>query len=133
MQNHRPAAWIGLAGPYAFDPTTWPSTREIFAGTRPAEKTRPVTFVDKAAPPALLMHGANDKIVQLFNMRDMAGAMVANGRQVQAREISGIGHIGILTALSRPFRWRAPILDRVTQFINQLPASPVPAGKMARE
>ena len=41
-----PAAVVGLAGPYAFDPTTWPRTSDIFrAAAAQPDKARPLAFV----------------------------------------------------------------------------------------
>lgn len=113
-----PAAWIGLAGPYAFDPTTWSSTREIFSGAS-ADRTRPVTFVGPQSPPALVMHGRDDSVVRMFNLRDLATAYRAAGVPIETRELDGIAHTGIVMALSRPFRWRAPVLDDMVRFIAQ--------------
>lgn len=113
-----PAAWIGLAGPYAFDPTTWASTRDIFSGVS-ADRTRPVTFVDAQSPPALVMHGRDDTVVRMFNQRDLETAYRAAGVPIETRELDGIAHIGIVLAVSRPFRWRAPVLDDMVRFIEQ--------------
>ncbi len=113
-----PAAWIGLAGPYAFDPTTWSSTRDIFIGVS-ASLTRPVAFVTPQSPPALVMHGRDDSVVRMFNLRDLATAYRAAGVPIETRELDGIAHMGIVLALARPFRWRAPVLDDMVRFIER--------------
>ena len=113
-----PAGWIGLAGPYAFDPTTWASTRDIFSGVS-ADRSRPVTFVGAQSPPALVMHGRDDTVVRMFNQRDLETAYRAAGVPIETRELDGIAHIGIVLAVSRPFRWRAPVLDDMVRFVEQ--------------
>ncbi len=116
----KPAGLIGLSGPYAFDPTTWESTRDVFvdyAGR--ADAARPVAFAGPDAPPALLMHGVHDGTVRLFNTRELAAALSAKGVPVRKLEFDNIEHIGILTAIAWPFRWRAPVLDEVVRFVKE--------------
>ena len=116
--SHRPAGLIGLAGPYAFDPTTYPTTKEIFASASRPEEARPVAFAGAGAPPALLMHGLKDETVQLSNMRALTEALRASGSPARALELEGIGHTGLVLAISRPLRWRAPVLVEIVGFIR---------------
>jgi acetyl esterase/lipase len=115
----QPAAFIGLAGPYAFDPTTWPSTRAIFtrAASEP-DRARPIAFARPGAPPTLLVHGRDDTMVQLYNSRDLATALQTRGNIVRSIEYPDIGHVGLVLAIARPFRWRAPVLEDVVAFIK---------------
>lgn len=116
----KPRALVGLAGPYAFDPTTWPSTKDVFASAPSANAARPVAFAGAHAPPALLMHGLADETVKLYNTRDLAAALGKAGTLVEHVEYEGLGHFGIVQALARGFRWRAPVLERVTLFLDRL-------------
>ena len=120
--SHKPAGLIGLAGPYAFDPTTYPSTKEIFAPALGSQDARPVAFTGPASPPALLMHGLKDEAVQLSNMRELAAALQASGTPVRKLELADIGHIGLVLAISRPLRWRAPVLSEIEAFIRSVAA-----------
>ena len=115
-----PAGLIGLAGPYAFDPTDWETTKEIFADTTNADTARPVAFVTPGKPPALLMHGLADKTVILWNTRTLAEALEKAGVPVRKRELEGVGHVGIITALALPLRWRAPVLEEIVAFIRSV-------------
>lgn len=45
------------------------------------------------------------------------------GTPVRKLEPSGIGHVGLLLAISEPFRWRAPVLPEIVAFIS------APAGQ----
>jgi acetyl esterase/lipase len=115
----RPAGLIGLAGPYAFDPTTYPTTAEIFTpAAANADAARPVALVRQGAPPTLLMHGLSDETVQLYNTRDLTVALQAVGTDVRKIEYAGIGHMGLVLAISRPLRWRAPVLKEAVAFIR---------------
>lgn len=114
----RPAGLIGLAGPYAFDPTTWPTTKAIFAKAANADQARPVAFAGPQAPPTLLMHGLDDDVVKLWNMRDFAAALSRANVPVRTLELPGLGHIGVMLSVLRPLRWRGPVLDEIVRFIS---------------
>lgn len=115
----QPDAFVGLAGPYAFDPTTWRRTRPIFAtASNNADLTRPVTFANKNAPPSLLLHGTDDGIVKLWNTVKLSRALNEVGAKSKKIELANIGHFGIILSLARPFRWRAPVLDEIIGFVK---------------
>jgi len=116
-----PDALVGLSGPYTFSPTAWPSTRDIFVTARSADEPRPVTYVKPGAPRTLLLHGAEDGTVKPENSIGLAAALRAHGNAVTHHLLDGIGHAGVITAIARPLRWRAPVLDLVAGFINALP------------
>jgi acetyl esterase/lipase len=118
-----PAGYIGLAGPYAFDPTTWHSTREIFASAAAhPDWARPVALVDESAPPSLLLYGLTDDTIRPFNQVELAEALTRHGVPVKTVDYPRLGHIGIVTAIGRPLRWRAPVLRDMLDFIDGLPA-----------
>ncbi|MFN0219626.1 MAG: alpha/beta hydrolase [Hyphomicrobium sp.] len=121
----RPAAIIGLAGPYTFEPTTWPSTKDAFASVAATPNVaRPITFVTPDAPPMLLLHGLADDLVNLKNTRELAAALQAVGTPVKTAEYDGIGHIGLVLTLSRPFRWRAPALEKIVEYAARIAPQP---------
>jgi len=107
------AGLIGLAGPYAFDPITDPTTKDVFAGANPIE-VRPVDFVKTRAPPALLMHGDKDTTVKVGNMKALHEALTGVGSRVRMLEPAGIGHTGLVLAISRPLRW----LEEIVGFVE---------------
>ena len=116
-----PAGLIGLAGPYAFDPTTWPSTRAIFstAGGN-HDGARPVAFASSKAPPSLLIHGQDDDVVKITASQTMFEALKAAGADTQKIEFPGVGHIGLILTLSQPFRWRAETLESIVRFADRI-------------
>ena len=118
-----PAALIGLAGPMAFDPTTDPTTKDIFANVKNADTARPLAQVRPGLPPVLLMHGLKDTRVRPWNSRQFAQALIKAGGKVCKVEVPGVGHIGLILAVSKPLRWRAPVLDTSLNFINSIVSS----------
>jgi len=127
----RPTGFIGLAGPYAFDPTTWPSTRDVFSTATTADEARPAAFVSPDAPPSLLFHGTDDTVVKLWNMRALAAALTEHGVPVRAVELDRIGHLGVVLAIARPLRWRAPVLGDMIAFIASLKPAATAQGLVA--
>ncbi len=115
-----PAGFIGLAGPYSFDPTTFDTTKEIFAAVTDASRARPTELVTAKAPPALVIHGLADETVKPWNTRTFAEALGKAGVPVTKLEYPGIGHAGLVLTLSQPFRWRAPVLSEIVEFIDRI-------------
>jgi acetyl esterase/lipase len=106
----------GLAGPYDFAPFTSPASQAAFGGwPRPAE-TQPVTHADAGAPPALLLTGAEDTTVRPRNSEALAAALRRAGVAAEVKRYPGVGHVGILTAVARPFRGKAPVVADVADF-----------------
>jgi acetyl esterase/lipase len=125
----RPAAVVGLAGPYSFDPTSWPRTRDIFRSAMDnPDKARPVAFVSAEAPPMFFARGAQDDVVAAFNADDMTEALREKGVRVENRLYPGVGHPGLALALSRPFRKRAPVLADCLAFLDRILAAPRPSS-----
>lgn len=113
---------IGLAGPYAFDPRRYRSTRPIFASAADPFDTRPINFVRPDAPPALLLHGQSDTVVRPSNSQSMALALQSSGVAVRYVPLPGTGHIRILLNFAAPFRDGESPLRQAVDFIEQLPA-----------
>lgn len=112
--------FIGLAGPYDFLPSTDPVARAAFAGTTDFASAQPVAFIHKGSPPAFLATGAQDRTVMPRNSDALAARLTAAGSTVVRRTYPDIGHIGILTAIARPFRGRATVFDDMVAFARQV-------------
>jgi acetyl esterase/lipase len=113
-----PAALIGLSGPYGFDPTTWNSTKAIFATAASADEARPVAQVRNGGPPTLLIHGADDTVVEPIAVEMMEQALRKSNTHVTKRIYPGIGHSGLIMTFAQPLRWRAPLLEDVLKFVR---------------
>jgi acetyl esterase/lipase len=129
----RPAGFIGLAGPYSFFPTLYDTTKAIFATATDKDEPRPVTHVRTGAPPSLLMHGKDDTTVKLGNLEDMTQALQAVHAPVKTLVFDGTDHMGVLLAIARPLRWRAPVLKETMDFIGSLKWQLIKLGKRTPE
>jgi len=110
--------FVGLAGPYDFLPFDGPITREAFLGTANAASTQPVNFASRGDPPAFLATGTQDRFVRPANSDALAARLRRVETPVVRRSYPGIGHVGILTAIARPLRGRAAVLDDISAFAH---------------
>ena len=112
-------AAVGFAAPADFLPMGPGAAREAFGAWPDLAATQPISFVSKTAPPMLLLHGDADTTVYPRNSRNLAAALTKAGARVETREYPGVGHIGILTSLSKPFRGKTAALNDATTFLER--------------
>lgn len=112
--------FVGLAGPYDFLPLD-PGAAQNALGNwpRPAE-TQPITYAGAGDPPVLLLAGADDTTVKPRNSTALAEKLTAAGVDATVTIYPKVGHIGIATALSEPFRGKAPVLADTAAFIQRV-------------
>ena len=109
---------MGLAGPYNFAPfTAGGAAAAAFGQVVDVRSTQPITFARADAPPLLLLQGSDDTTVQPRNATALAMAL---GRPDAVKLYPGIGHIGIILAVSKPFRGKAPVLDDTDAFLRRI-------------
>ena len=117
--------FVGLAGPYDFLPLDGPVTQAAFGAWPVPAETQPIHFANAGDPPTLLLTGADDSTVRSRNSEALAARLSAAGVPVEVRSYPGVGHIGIVTALARPFRGKAPVLADVAYFAHRVTADSV--------
>ncbi|MBY0406167.1 MAG: alpha/beta hydrolase [Rickettsiales bacterium] len=107
---------IGLAGPYDFLPLTDPDLVEVFQGDNNAE-SQPITYAGPNKPPLLLLHGDADEDVGQKNAVNLKAKQDSFHSPVLHHEYAGVGHYGIILAVSGLFRSKAPTVDDMAAFI----------------
>ncbi|AMK26624.1 carboxylesterase (plasmid) [Sphingobium sp. TKS] len=111
---------VGIAGPYDFAPFDVPASKAAFgAWPKPAD-TQPVRWAGAGDPPTLLLIGGSDVTVRARNSEALAAKLRAGGVAVQVKRYPGIGHIGMVTAMARPFRYRASIITDTVKFAQRV-------------
>ena len=112
-------AAVGLAGPYDFYPFEPGGAAEAaFGQAADPRDTQPVAHARADAPPVLLLQGDADDTVKPRNATALAAALTARGASATAKLYPGVGHIGILLGLSKPFRGKAPALGNMSAFFH---------------
>src|SRR5438552_16366658 len=107
---------IAIAGPYDFLPIRDRTLIEIFDGSMRPE-TQPINFITGKKPPMLLATGAEDGRVQVKSTRNLSSRLREAGNGVEEFVYPGVGHMGIMLALARGFRRRAPLRDDIVRFV----------------
>ena len=114
--------FAGLAGPYDFLPLDVDSTRNAFGAAADPQATQPIHFARADGPPLLLLWGDRDTTVRQRSIIGMEHAASAAGQPVETKIYPRIDHVGIMLALSVPFRGNAPVLADVTEFARRVTA-----------
>jgi len=108
---------IGLAGPYDFLPLTDPGLIDMFGG-RTRTETQPISHIDGKRPPMLLAAGTGDETVDPGNVTRMAARLKSFASPVEIKLYPGVGHVGLILSLVRPFRGRTSLRDDMAKFIR---------------
>jgi acetyl esterase/lipase len=120
---------IGLAGPYDFMPITASDLRDLFGPPERFDQSQPVNFADGDNPPLLLMHGANDDVVQVENTRSLSRAVTKAGGPVTTVIYPDMSHTWIVATMAAPLRGRSDVLDQVGEFVRaHAEGAPAPRG-----
>ncbi len=117
--------FVGLAGPYDFAPIQDRDAREVFGAAADDSSAQPISYVDGANRPMLLLAGADDETVMPRNTTALAAAIQARGGPVAAKIYPGVGHVGVVLALAPSFQNRAPVLAEIEAFIANTPPLPL--------
>lgn len=112
--------FAGLAGPYDFLPLDGAISARTFGRWPRPEETQPIHYADASAPPMLLLHGSDDDTVWPKNSINLDRKLRSLGVASELKVYPGLGHVGIVTALARPFRDQAPVLADVTRFAHRV-------------
>jgi acetyl esterase/lipase len=120
VDAHVIRGFAGLAGPYNFYPFDVASTRNAFGQTPDPRATQPVNYARADGPPLLLLWGDRDTTVGPRNIAGMQQAARAVGEHVEAKIYPRVDHVGIMLALSVPFRGNAPVLNDLVAFAHRV-------------
>lgn len=115
---------VGLAGPYDFLPFDPGAAQNAFGQAPDPAQTQPINFVRPDAPPMLLLHGQEDKVVRIRNATSLGEKLNAIGAKAEVKIYPGADHPDLVLALSKPLRKRAPVLADINAFIRAQSAAP---------
>jgi len=125
------AGLIGISGPYDYLPLRDEVLKVIFGGADRPE-TQPIFHVSPGAPPALLMTGSNDRVVEPGNSTRLAARLRAAGNVATVRTYRRVGHYIIIAALAPPLRFLAPVLRDIDTFIADIAQSSLRTAQAAK-
>lgn len=112
--------FIGLSGPYDFLPLKSERLQTIFAAAKDIDATQPINLVGPQSPPALLIHGLEDKRVNPLNTKNLAAKMKEAGVEVRVELYSEANHGITVGSLAKPLQDHLPVLDNIRDFLKIL-------------
>lgn len=122
MKPSQLAGWIGLAGPYDFLPIGDPKTQVAFNWPATPADSQPLAHASRASPPALLLAPVKDSVVNPQRSTvAMANKLRAAGVRVESELFDGVSHVTLIASMASVLRGKAPVLDRVSAFVNPGP------------
>ena len=118
LSPSRLAGWIGLAGPYDFLPIVDAQTRIAFEWPDTPASSQPIGYASASSPPALLLAPVSDRSVNPQRSTvAMAERLKASNVRVESALFDSVGHVTLLVSMASVLRGRAPVLERVTNFV----------------
>ncbi|MGF1651401.1 MAG: alpha/beta hydrolase [Hyphomicrobiaceae bacterium] len=118
----RPSAFVGMSGPYVFDPTTWNTTAEIFtAAADEPDRARPIALANPTFPRTLLVHGARDTLVTPNATELFAARLRELQVPVEKTIVAWAAHAGPILAFARPASMVSSILSDTVMFLKRSP------------
>jgi len=112
--------WVGLSGPYNFNPLAIRYIRPIFESViDDINKARPISFASVKAPPGMLIHGKRDRLVSRNNSLALYKALTGAGSKIDYASIDA-GHFDTVLGLGVPFIGKSEVQGAVFKFIRSL-------------
>lgn len=117
--------FIGLSGPYGIDQHLRNYYTTIFSDPYTDADWLPFHASEAGIPPVLLFHGTDDWMVSQFQTTEFAKKLQARNVPVILRLYEGRTHQDIVSTFSRFWRFRAPVLKEVQEFLNAKSNGPI--------
>jgi predicted esterase len=126
VRPHSIAGLIGLSGPYALAPDT-ATLHTIFGPPYTPSDWQPLHFAGRTAPPTLLLHGADDKVVYSAHTEKLRDALLSQGVEVETHVYPGRGHADTIASFTVVARYRTPALKQSLTFLGRITAGVRPS------
>ncbi len=121
------AGLVGLSGPYVLVPNT-ESLDDIFASPYTTADWQPERFASSQAPPTLLLHGLEDRIVSPQQTRRLTETLASYHVEVDSECYPKRGHADTIASFALVARFRTPALEQTVSFLDRVSATGVPAA-----
>jgi acetyl esterase/lipase len=112
-------SFVGLAGPYDFIPDE-PDLKDMFGPPENYKNMQASNFIDGHEPPMLLLHGVNDDLVKISNLKKLQKKIIGKNGRVQTKLYDGVDHMWIIGAFSWLGYNKPNIVDDVDAFFKSV-------------
>jgi acetyl esterase/lipase len=113
------AGLVGLSGPYVLAPNT-KSLDDIFASPYTPADWQPERFASTHAPPTLLIHGLDDRVVSPEQTEQLSEDLESYHVSVESELYPKRGHADTIASFSLVARFRTPALEQTVSFLNRV-------------
>jgi len=113
---------VGLSGPYVLTPDS-DEERATFPAPYNEKDWQPIRFVDASAPPTLLLHGMDDKVVLPEEAMELRDTMLQDHLRVELHLYPHRGHGDTVGSFAPLARWRTPAVKETLAFIQTVAGS----------
>lgn len=110
--------FAGLAGPYAFTPEE-DDLKDMFGPKEKYPLMQAPTYIDGKEPPMLLLHGASDTAVGLFNLQKLETKIKEKGGRVRSIVYPGVTHVGLMASVSWLKNEKTPVIRDMVAFFRK--------------
>jgi acetyl esterase/lipase len=121
--NRDIAGLVGVSGPYDFSPLEDATLADIFGGAV-LPTTQPISFTQGRKPPALLLTGAADDVVDPANSARLAEKLRSSGNEATDVIYRRQGHMTVLAGFVPMLANFFPTLRDVNAFIERVKPAP---------
>jgi len=117
LSPHDVCGVIGMAGPYDVLPLTTETMNAIFGQAADLSRTRPINAVAPGAPPALLLAGTWDSLVDPGNTARLVSRLRSAGDAVDVGLYDGLTHTALIESIAAPLSFLSPAREATLGFI----------------
>ena len=112
--------WVGLSGPYDFNPLAIGYIRPIFESfINDIDKARPVSFASFGKPRGLLIHGKRDRLVSISNSVNLYKALNDTKNEIEYSAVEG-GHFDTVLGLGVPYIGKLEVQSLIFKFLKSM-------------
>lgn len=112
--------WVGLSGPYNFNPLAIRYIRPIFESViNDIDKARPISFASFKASPGMLIHGKRDRLVSASNSLALYKSLSGVGSKIEYLAVDA-GHFDTVLGLGVPFIGKSEVQAAIFKFLRSL-------------
>lgn len=108
---------IALSGPYDFLPINSSYLVDLFP-EHLRRDSQPINFVSERTPPTLLLHGAEDDVVDAQNSQTLAKLLKQHNVSVDLKVYEKEGHASVAAALAPPLDFTGDTLEDTLAFLR---------------
>lgn len=116
---------VTLAGAFEVFPFKTAATRAAFGQLPNPERAVPRIVAEPGGPPLYILHGTSDRIVPVSDAVALVDSLRNAGIDAEFVPYPSVGHMGLMLAVTRTFRYELAVLHNMIAFFERNGAVPL--------